>query len=162
MISKGDNTLVNQLANKFGINGEQFNTAVSALVPALAGGIQEKIASGDSALASALSSDKLTQFADTPASLTSPAAEDLGSKLLGQVFGSGDSNNMVSMVAEKAGISSATVGKMLPMVATLVGGMLSKSVASGGNLSETVGALAHAGQGGIMGAVKGLASKVFG
>jgi hypothetical protein len=51
---------------------------------------------------------------------------------------------------------------MLPIVATLVGGFLSKNVASGGNLTETLGQLSNVGQHGIRGAVKSMVSKVLG
>jgi len=45
----------------------------------------------------------------------------------------------------------------------LLGGLLSKSTASGeGNLTDILGSLAGSGHSGIMGAIKGLASKVLG
>jgi hypothetical protein len=51
---------------------------------------------------------------------------------------------------------------MLPIAATLLGGSIAKNVAQGGNLTDVVGQFADAGQGGILGAVKGLAAKVLG
>jgi hypothetical protein len=162
VLSTGGDAVVNQLANKFGITGEQFNTAVSGLVPALAGGIKEKIAGGDTKLANVFSDPKFTQFAGSPAALAGPGAAETGSQLLTQMFGSSDTTAMISTVAEKAGINSGIVQNMLPMVATLVGSMLSRKIAAGENMSDTLTELADAGQGGIKGAVKSLTSKVFG
>ena len=83
--------------------------------------------------------------------------------MLSQIFGGADLANIASTVAQKVGISSSVISAMVPIATVLLGGLLSKSTAGGkGNLTEMLGALAGAGQGGIMGAVKGLASKVLG
>jgi hypothetical protein len=162
MLSAGDGSIVGQLANQFGINPEQTTSAVSSLLPALAGGIKEKLAGGDTGLASLLSSGTLSHFADNPSSLATPEAVDQGKSLLTRIFGSGDTSNIVSTVAEKVGIHSNIVSNMLPVAASLLGGFLSKGVASGGNLADTVGEVAAAGHQGILSAVKSLASKMMG
>ena len=162
VLSTGGGALVNQLATRFGINAEQATSAVSAMVPMIAGGMKEKIANNDPGITDLLTSGKLTQFAGELPNLGTPAAADAGNSLLSQIFSSGQTSNIVSTIAEKVGIGSDTVSKLLPIVATLVGGFVSKSAASGGNLADTVGQLADVGQGGILGAVKSLASKMLG
>ena len=162
LLSAGSGDVVNQLAGRFGINPEQATSAVSALVPMLAGGMKEKIANNDTGLTDLLTGGQMAQFAVDPSSLQSPAATVAGNDLVSRIFGSAGTSNIISTVAEKGGISSEVVGKLLPIVATLVGGFISKSAASGGSLTDTVGQLSEVGQGGIMGAVKALASKVLG
>jgi hypothetical protein len=66
------------------------------------------------------------------------------------------------MVGEKSGVNSSIITKLLPVAATLLGGYLSKSTASGqGNLMDTLTDLSNVGQEGILGTVKALAAKLF-
>jgi hypothetical protein len=162
ILSSGSGGVVNQLAGQFGITAGQARSAASALLPALASGMQEKLKSGDTGLASLLGGGTLTQFADNPSALATPAALEQGKSLLARTFGSGDMSNIVSTVAEKAGIGSGVVSSMLPIAATFLGGVLSKSAASGGNLTDTLGQLSGTASEGLLGAVKSLASKVLG
>jgi hypothetical protein len=163
VLSLGNSGMVEQLAGQFGINPEQSASAVSALLPAIAGGLKEKLASGGgAALTDLISGGTLTKFADNPASLATPGALTLGNSILSQIFGSGDLSNIASTVAHKVGISDGVITTMLPIVTTLLGGLLSKSMAGGkGNLTEIVGALAGAGHSGVLDAIKGFASKVL-
>ena len=125
--------------------------------------LKEKMESGDACeITNLLSCGNLTQFADTPATLATPAALDQGQTLLSKIFGSGDTSNLVSMVAEKVGLSSGVIRTMLPIGATLLGAFLSKKAAAGGSLTDTVGQLASVGHSGLMDAVKGLASRMLG
>jgi len=163
ILSAGDGGLIKQLAGQFGITPAQATAATSALLPAIAAGVQEKMAAGGTtSLSGLINSGSLTKFAD-PANLGTPAAVDQGKSLLGQIFGSGDLSSIASAVAEKAGISSSIVTRMLPIAASMLVGYLSKSAASGQNdLTKNLSAIADAGQGGVLGAVKDLAAKVFG
>jgi len=163
ILSSGDGGLIKQLAGQFGITPAQATSATSALLPAIAAGVQEKMAAGGTTgLSDLINSGSLTKFAD-PANLGTPAAVDQGKSLLGQIFGSGDLSSIASAVAEKAGISSSIVTRMLPIAASMLVGYLSKSAASGQNdLTKNLSAIADAGQGGVLGAVKDLAAKVFG
>lgn len=164
LLSAGDGGALKQLAGQFGLNGDQVSSAVSTIVPALAGGLKEKLDAGGGAadaLKNVFSSGSLTNFLDNPAGLGSPAAAEAGKNLLGQIFGGGDLTNLAAGIGEKAGIGSGTIMKMLPVVMTLLGGFLSKSSAGGQtDLTSLLGSLT--GTGGLMGAVKGLAAKVFG
>jgi hypothetical protein len=162
VLSAGGGTIVNQLASRFGINTEQATSTISTLVPAIAGGMKEKIANNDPTVANLLTGDRMTQFAQNLTSLDSPAATETGNNLISGIFNQGETNNLISTVAEKAGIGSDTVGKILPVVATFVGGFASKSAAAGGNLTDTLTELSEIGHGGLLGAVKSLASKMLG
>jgi hypothetical protein len=164
VLSVGNAGMVEQLASQFGINADQACSAVSALLPAIAGGLKAKLATGGgSALSDLIRGGSLSKFADNPASLASPGALTQGNSMLSQIFGGADLANIASTVAQKVGISSSVITAMLPIATVLLGGLLSKSTVGGqGNLTEILGELAGGGHGGVMGAIKGFASKVFG
>lgn len=85
---------VKQIATQFGIGTDQAVSAASVLLPALAGGLQEKIATGKgSEISDLLSSGSLTRFVQSPSSLASPAAVELGNSLVSAIFGPGDPVN---------------------------------------------------------------------
>lgn len=166
LISAGDGGVLKQLAGQFGLNGDQASTALATIVPALAGGLKEKVAAGSTssgALTALISGGSLTNFLDNPAGLGSPAAVDTGNNLLSQIFGGGSLGNLTSMIGEKTGISPDVIAKMLPVVMTLIGAFLSKNAATNKetDLTGMLGALSGD-SAGLMGAVKGLAAKIFG
>jgi len=164
ILSAGNGGLVKQLAGQFGITPDQASSATAALLPAIAAGAQEKLAGGGTnALSDLISGGSLSKFATDPASLGTPAALEQGKSLLSQIFGKGDLSSVASSVAEKAGINSSVVTRMMPIAATILGGFLSKSAASGQtDLTKNLGAIAGAGHSGVLSAVKDLAAKVFG
>jgi hypothetical protein len=160
-LTAGGGGVVKQLANQFGISSEQATSAISALLPALAGGLKEKLASGSgSGISDLFSGGSFTKFAENPSSLATPTALEQGKSLVNRIFGSGDLTSLVSMVAEKAGISTSVVSNMLPIAATLLGTVIAKNAAAGNKLTDVVGQFADAGQSGFLKAVKGLISKV--
>lgn len=163
LLSAGNGAALNQLAGQFGISAEQTTSVMSALLPALASGVKEKIASPDGgALSELIGGGSLTRFATDPSTLATPAAMEQGRSLLSQLFGSQELSGMIASVAEKAGVDSSIVTKLLPIAASLLGGLLAKNSAEGGNITDMVGQIESAGSSGILGAVKGLAAKLFG
>jgi hypothetical protein len=163
VLSTGEGGVVNQLASQFGLNSEQTGSVISTLLPTLAGGLKERLGEGGaSGLQDLISGGSLTKFADSPSLLSSPAALEMGKSLVGKIFGSQDLTSMVSGVAQKAGVSSSVVSSILPIAATLLGSVLSKSTSGGGSLTDAVSQVASAGNTGILGTVKNLAEKVFG
>jgi len=163
VLSAGGDAVLKQLGGQFGISPDQAGSSISALLPALAAGMKEKLASGDSSsLSQLISGGGLTKFADDPSSLGTPAAVDQGKSLLSQIFGSQDLSNLAGMVGEKAGVSSSVITSLLPIAATLLGGFLSKSSSAGGNITDVLGQLATGGHSGLVDTVKSLAAKIFG
>ena len=97
VLSADNGGVVRQLANQFGITAEQATSTISALLPAIAGGLKEKLNSGGGpALSNLASSGSLSRFADNPASLASPAALTQGNSILHQIFGDGDLTNIAT------------------------------------------------------------------
>ncbi len=163
ILSSGGGAVVQQLAGKFGISPDQAVSSVSAMLPALAGGVKEKLASGDSSgLSTLIGGGSLTKFADDPSSLATPAAIEQGKSLLSQVFGAQDLTGLITGVAEKAGVSSSVITSLLPIGATLLGALLSKNAAAGHNVTDVLGQIANLGHGGILDSVKALSAKMFG
>lgn len=163
ILSAGGGGVAKQLASQFGVSGDQVGSLVSAAVPALAGGLQEKLSGeGGAGLTSLLTGGALNQFADNPASLATPAAAQQGEGILSQLFGSGDGvGSLVSSLAGSTGIGGSILQKMLPVVATMAMGFISKNIA--GDPTKLTGLLgALTGGGGILGALKGAAGKLFG
>ncbi len=162
-LSAGSAGVVEQLASQFQIRPDQAGSAISTLLPAIAGGLKEKLATGGgSALTNLITGGSLSKFADDPASLATPTAVAQGNSILNQIFGGADLTNLASTAAQKVGIPSSVITAMLPIVAALLGGLLSKNIAGGqGNLTDILDSLAGGGHSGVMGAIKGLASKVL-
>jgi hypothetical protein len=154
--------VMSQFAARFGVTPEQAASVVSTATPALAGGLKQKLDSRTAGgLLSTLTSGTLNKFADDPSLLSTPAAAEAGSGLLGQLF-SGDSlTKLTGMVSEKTGVSSGVIQTMLPVIVTMVMGFLSKkSEGDPAKLTSALGALS--GHEGVMGAVKAMAHKIFG
>ena len=61
---------------------------------------------------------------------------------------------MASTVAEKTGVSGTIISSMLPIRATLLGGLLAKSTTAGDNLTDVVGQIANQGPSGLLGTLK--------
>jgi hypothetical protein len=164
ILSASNGGVVKQLADQFAITPAQAASATSALLPALAAGLQQKLGSGDAiALSTVISNRNLVKFVNDPTSLGTTPALDQGNSLLKQIFANGDLGNVPTLVAEKAGISSSIVTRMLPIVATLLVAYLAKNANSEqGDLEERLDEVASAGHGGILSAVKGLSEKVLG
>jgi len=162
MLSAGGGGIVQQLARQFGINPTQATAAMSALLPALAGGLKEKMDSGAAPeIVNMISSPNLVQFADNPMRLASPAALNMGDALLSAIFGFEDTSYLISVVAEKVGLGSSVIASMLPVAATLLGAFLSKDAEAGGNPSDTLEHIASGGHNGLFDAVKGLAARIL-
>jgi hypothetical protein len=162
MLAADGGEIVQQLADQFGINPTQATATMSALLPALAGGMKEKMESGAGPeIAQWLRTSRLSQFADYPDSLASPGALNQGRTLLSTIFGSEDTSHLVSLVAEKVGLGSGVISSMLPISATLLGAFLSKDAAAGGNPADTLMQIANLGQSGLLDAVKGVASRIL-
>lgn len=141
--------LVEQLAGQFGLDKNQAQAALAQLVPALGKGVSSNVAQsgGLGSLIGALSNGNHSRYLDDSSQLSNSATVSDGNAILGHLFGSKDvSRQVASRGAEKSGVSSDILKKMLPLVATMVMGSLSKQrEAPSSGLAEVLGGLAGGG-----------------
>lgn len=133
---------VQQLGAQFGLGQDQTAAALSALVPALAAGVQRNIQAegGLGNLTSALASGNHGQYLDNPATLGDPSAVTDGNGILGHLLGSKEaSRDVASRAAAQTGLSADVLKRMLPLAATLMMGAFSKQSASAPGLGAGLG-----------------------
>jgi hypothetical protein len=138
---------VSQLASQFGLNEDQAASAVQSLIPALAGGLQRNINQGGlDSLIGALTNGQHQRYLDDPSTLNSQAAREDGNGILGHILGSKDvSRQVAAQASTSTGISESVLKQMLPAVASLAMGALSRHTAStpgsSGGLAATASAV---------------------
>src|SRR5512134_124202 len=94
IVNAQNGAAVQQLGSQVGLAPDQATAALSALMPALAGGFQRNIQSPDGleSLMAALSSGNHGQYIDDPTSLADPSAVTDGNGILGHLLGSKDAS----------------------------------------------------------------------
>ncbi len=137
------------MAARVGITPDQANSAVAALVPALAGGMAKQAETGNGGL--------IDQLSGMAAAFTGSAASDQavshGTDILGHVFGSEDASAAVAQgVAAKTGIDVSQLAALMPMVATLAASALGNGT---GTVASPAGGTAGGGIGGLLGGLFG-------
>jgi hypothetical protein len=135
IMNAGNGAAVRQLGSQVGLDEAQTASALSALVPALSTGLRQNMQSPDglSGLLAALSSGNHQQYVDNPAVLGNEASVADGNGILGHVLGSKDVSRQVAAHASaQTGIGPEVMKRMLPLVATLVMGAMSRRTSAGG------------------------------
>ncbi len=125
---------VDQMANRFGLNSSQAGDVLSRLAPVLGRGLQRNAESesGLADLIGALQGGRHVRYVEEPEVLERSETTKDGNAILGHIFGSKDvSRNVAARAAQQTGVSDSIIKKMLPVVAAMVMGALSKK-ASGG------------------------------
>jgi hypothetical protein len=120
------------LAQRFGISPEQAASAVSALAPALASGIQRNAASegGLQSLLGALLGGQHQQYVENPGTVDRPDTIADGNAILGHVLGSKEvSRQVAGQASQQTGLGADLLKQMLPVVAAMTMGVLSKQAA---------------------------------
>lgn len=145
---------VNGLGAQFGLDGRQTQTALSALLPALAGAVTQNASrpGGLDALLGALSGGQHARYLDEPDQLSRAEAVQEGNGILGHLLGSKDvSREVVSRAAAQSGIGADVLKRMLPLVAALLMGGLSQGTraqAAPAGLGDVLGSVLGGAQGG--------------
>ncbi|MCC6859124.1 MAG: DUF937 domain-containing protein [Bryobacterales bacterium] len=122
-----------QVGQRFGLSGDQAGNALGQLVPALMAGLQRNTAQegGMEALLGALTRGNHAQYLENPELLGQEATLQDGNAILGHILGSKDVSRAVAgQAAEQTGIGVDILKKMLPVVATMVMGGLSRQASS--------------------------------
>jgi hypothetical protein len=121
-----------QLSRRFGLDESQVSSALSALAPAVAAGFQQNMSTpqGLEGLLSALGGGQHQRYVDDLGTLARPETTADGNGILGHIFGSKDvSRQVASRAAAKTGISEGVLKSMLPVIAAMAMGAMSKRVA---------------------------------
>jgi hypothetical protein len=154
ILNAGEGGAVRQLSQNFGLDANQTSSAVSKLLPALAQGLARNAQKpgGLESLSSALSSGEHNRYIDDVESLSSESTVQDGNGILGHILGSKEiSRQVAGNAAAKTGIGTDVLKKMLPVVAAMAMGALSKQQSSGSNLQALGGNSQQSGLMGVLG-----------
>jgi hypothetical protein len=149
ILNAGDGAAVRQLGSQVGLDEAQTASALSALVPALSAGLRQNMQSPDglSGLLGALSGGSHERYIDDPSALAHPDTVADGNGILGHVLGSKEvSRQVAAQAGAQTGLGPEVLQRMLPLVATLVMGAMSRQANAGGGPSLT----ASGGAGGLL------------
>lgn len=170
--------VLQQVAGKFGLDESQAASAIQALLPALTSGVQRNVAQegGLESLLGALTGGNHEQYLDNPSAVHDEQTTQDGNSILGHLLGSKDASRQVAaQAAEQTGLGSDLLKQMLPVVASLAMGALSKQ-AAGNNLNGMMQGGESSGVMGMLGSfldqnhdgsvmddvLKGVAGRLFG
>lgn len=131
-----------QMAQQLGIGQGDAQKAVGALLPALSRGVSRNAQQpgGLESLLGALGTGSHERYYDDARSLGAADTVQDGNAILGHILGSKDvSRNVAGHAASETGLDSGILKKMLPMVAALAMGALTKQSSAGGQLQELAG-----------------------
>lgn len=120
---------VQQMARQFGLGEDQAQSALSAVLPALAGAVRQNASdeNGLGGLLGALASGNHQRYLDDPSFLGSQEAVQDGNGILGHLLGSPDvSRQLAQHASAQTGVGTDIIKKMLPMAAGLLMGGLSR------------------------------------
>ena len=155
-------TVVQEMAKNFNLDQNSAQSAIKHMLPALTRGVQQNVQKegGLEGLLGALASGNHSQYLDKPELLGESTTINDGNAILGHVLGSKDvSRNVAGHAAKETGLDFGLLKKMLPVLATVVMGSLSKQTQQKGILEQAMGGLLGGGGGGLLG---GLASALGG
>ena len=131
--------IVNALAGQFGLQGGQAGDVMGQVLGALGGGVKNVNKQGGlETLMGALQDKNTEQYLDQPQAAMQAGATDTGNQILGQLFGSKEvSRNVAAQVEQKSGVSSSIIRKMLPVIATMAMGAMTKNIGGSQGLVGT-------------------------
>ena len=137
---------VRPMAETLGVSEDTAMQGAAALLPAILGGMQKQGGGVDlGGLLGQLGGGLLGNLTGAPDTQN-------GNNILGQIFGSKDVSRAVAEdAANRSGLDAGLLRQMLPLVATLVTGYLSKQGAATSQSSGGLGGLV----GGLLGGGKG-------
>ena len=130
-----------QLGQQFGLDEGQVSSALSALVPALTAGLQNNMSSsqGLEGLMAALGGGQHQRYVDDAGALGQADTIADGNGILGHILGSKDvSRQVASRAAAQTGIGEGVLKSMLPVVAAMMMGTMSKQAASTGGAQASL------------------------
>lgn len=166
IMSAQNGAAAQQAGAQLGLNQSQSQSAIAALLPAISSALKQNTANpqGLAGLLGALQNGQHEQYLDNPQMLGQPQTVNDGNAILGHLFGSKEVSRAVAgRASEQTGIGSDVLKKLLPLVATMAMGSLSKqtkaptmqSALTGLAMQHLMGGQKKSGLGAILGAVTG-------
>ncbi len=177
VLGADDGRAVGTLAQQFGLSNDQAASALGALLPALAGGLQRNVSQpgGLESLLGALAGGGHGRYLDDPSLIGSESSVMDGNAILGHILGSKDvSRSVASNAAAATGLGEGLLKKMLPLVAAMAMGALARQGAGAGlpgqgsqaSMTDSIGGLASFldvnRDGSVADDVMGFVGKMFG
>lgn len=135
MQSAQNGQAMQNLARQYGLSQQQTQAALDALLPAFSMGLQRQTqnpyAFGN--LAQMMTATPFGQMYDTDGDGIPDSAAPMGNDVLSQLFGSKEvSNAITAQAAATSGVGQAILKQMLPVIAAMVMGGLSRSAGNQG------------------------------
>ena len=144
---------VRQMADRFGLEQGQAQSAIEALLPMLAGAVSRNAQQpgGLEGLMGALSDGHHQRYLDDPSTLQDESTIQDGNAILGHLLGDREvSRQAAARASAQTGIGADVLRKMLPLLAAMLMGGLSKGASQGGMSGSP-----STGQGGLGGGLGG-------
>ncbi|WP_310468798.1 DUF937 domain-containing protein [Sphingomonas sp.] len=148
---------VEAVSRELGVDQQTAQTGISALLPAVLGGMQNKAEASPQGLGGLASILGGLGGGGLLSNVLAPQPTDVnqGNQVLGEIFGDKDTSRAVAAdAAQKSGLSPDLLKKMLPIVAMLAAGYFAKRAGAGGG-SAIGGGAAGGGLGGLLGSLLG-------
>lgn len=148
--------VLKQLASSLGINESDAKNAVTSMLPSLSQNVKRHTADESSltSLLNALKKGNHSRYLEDPTRLGDTESIVDGNGILGHILGSKDASRQVAAeAAQRTGLDTGILKKMLPMLAGLFMGSLNKQASSAGILGALTG-----GAGGMSSILGGLSS----
>lgn len=142
ILNAGNGAAVRQIGAQVGLDETQTASALSALVPALSAGLRQNLQTPDglSQLVGALSAGSHQRYVDDPAVLGEAGTVADGNGILSHILGSKDvSRRVAAETSAQTGLGPDVIKRMLPLVATLVMGAMSRQTQASGASPLTPG-----------------------
>lgn len=158
ILSAGSANALQNFAKQNGLSNDQLMSAVKALTPAIASGVRRQTSSQDGlqSLFNMMQSGNHEQFLDDGDKLGSSASLSAGNQILGQIFGSKDvSRGVAHYASQSSGISGTILKSLLPIIASMVMGSLTRK-SSGSGMGDILGQILGGGGGSLGGSGGGM------
>ena len=136
--AQGGNAVRN-MSQQFGLDDNQTRSAIEQLAPVIAAGVRRNAQSGQGMadLLNALQRGNHNRYVDDDGGLEDMMTD--GNGILGHIFGSKDvSREVASRAADNTGLSSGILKQLLPVIASMVMGSMSKKTQAPG-LQDIIG-----------------------
>ncbi|MEO0882135.1 MAG: DUF937 domain-containing protein [Pseudomonadota bacterium] len=154
-----------QVGQQFGLTEGQTQGAVKALLPAISGGLKRNAShpEGLQALLGALDNGRHDEYLDQPERLGDTSTVDDGNAILGHLLGSKEmSRQVAAQASQRSGVDNGILKQMLPLVAAMAMGSLSKQSKEPSVAEAMVGALMGGGQQSDGGGLAAMAGSMLG